>query len=792
MSYLRGFLNPRQAPKALLFAFAFVLVFHTVVPFVAAAESTVDNPTQVIDPVVDQVPVDPPADVPQDETQDTTEPTDETPADDTVDQTPAEDTSEEKFDLPVQLVVPEGIQCVNGAAWAASVDSSSQGTLNDGSPIIDPARTNPNAALGAPDNSFFSIGKGGEVVVQFAGYVIDTEGTDLSFHEITNGRPSYPEERADIEVSQDGSAWFPIGSVSGLDNGTGVSLLDFSSTGLPWIKYVKISDSTDFTIHNEQADGYDLDAVDATEESCAIVEMTKNGVYGSVTGAITYTIHWSVVGTGGIDNLTITDVVPSGLTFVSASAPGIFDGIDTITWDLGPQAGGNSGDVTFDATLDAALAMNQWANLVVSSNQGLQADLINPVDVSRQDPNQALGVAETTGTPYDNPIGAYSGKFFSLGFNQDETGGNLTVQFAQPVFNGVGDDLKVWEVTSGDNYPDEEIKVEVSNDNSNWTDIGLVVRDGSVDLGSFGPTASYVRVTGTSDRTLFAPDADNYDVDAIQALHRMPDLCSVVNTATGRWSYTQQELSFTVTASTETIINENSCGGGEDGLRIAGKVYDDKDNNNDFDGSDVGLPDWTVNLDDLNDESAVLATKLTDSNGDYEFTGLPGGCYHLTETLQNGWSQTEPNVTNHDYYIALGGAKCDFGEVIVSAKDKDFVDSIIGSVIKTAQAAGDSVAVFVAGDAVGLDFGNFSEDSGGCVTNCGGGGGGSRGNGSNDSSDDNGQVLGDVTNTPSDQGQVLGDATTLPRTGNSAVVLLLIGLLLSPMIFTVGLEKRKN
>jgi hypothetical protein len=153
---------------------------------------------------------------------------------------------------------------------------------------------------------------------------------------------------------------------------------------------------------------------------------------------------------------------------------------------------------------------------------------LTPVLANRSNPSKALHVAQSTGLIYDEPVAPFLNEFVSLGFNQSPVGGQLVVAFNSPVYNGLGDDLKVYEITGGENYPDEKVSVAVSNDNSNWTDVGVVVRDGSVDLGSVS-SANYVKLSGVSVRADFASDADNYDVDAVQRLHNHPFVCSIPN-----------------------------------------------------------------------------------------------------------------------------------------------------------------------------------------------------------------------------------------------------------------------
>ena len=69
-------------------------------------------------------------------------------------------------------------------------------------------------------------------------------------------------------------------------------------------------------------------------------------------GSLTYTITYSNVGSGPAAAVVITDTVPTGTTFVSATAGGTFAG-GVVTWNIGTVAAGASGSVSFTATVDA-------------------------------------------------------------------------------------------------------------------------------------------------------------------------------------------------------------------------------------------------------------------------------------------------------------------------------------------------------------------------------------------------------------------------------------------------------
>lgn len=168
--------------------------------------------------------------------------------------------------------------CQEGPSWASGVISFNQGKNKDGSDVSE-ERSDPYNALGEPDSSgndvnFVSLGKGGYIVLAFLGWVKDQEGNDLSFHEVTWGRENYPQEKAKVEVSQDGTNWYGDWTVVSSKDTNGVGYVDFSSTGLSWIKYVRITDTTDFSLHDDKADGYDLDAVDAVYQLCSLPSPT--------------------------------------------------------------------------------------------------------------------------------------------------------------------------------------------------------------------------------------------------------------------------------------------------------------------------------------------------------------------------------------------------------------------------------------------------------------------------------------------------------------------------------------
>ncbi len=153
-----------------------------------------------------------------------------------------------------------------------------------------------------------------------------------------------------------------------------------------------------------------------------------------------------------------------------------------------------------------------WADTVVSASQGLRKDG-SPVDVIRSDATQALGAAETTGTPDD--AGLVNGTFFSLGF-----GGSIVLGFDGGIKNDAGFDVTVFESTNP-GYQDEAIMVEASEDGSTWFLSTPVqdVRDSSYDFSPNITCAKFVRITDVTNPATFEPTADAFDLDAVKSLH---------------------------------------------------------------------------------------------------------------------------------------------------------------------------------------------------------------------------------------------------------------------------------
>lgn len=650
----------------------------------------------------------------------------------------------------VQIGIPA--TCKEGPAFANQSVSTSQGTLKNGSAITDPDRIVVNYMLGETDNAFWSMGKGGDAVVGFIGYGADVVGPDITIKEVTNFRETYPEELADVYISQDGVAWVLAGQASS-KNADGVTGIDIFGTGLTWFKFVKLEDATDFIPHTASADAFDIDSVIISKRYCAYADFEKQGAYNPENGEFTFEVNWEVFGQGQVNNLVIEDTILPGMTYVDGSATdgGQYDEpTNTLTWNLGSKSGGQSGSVSFKTTLDAFVNFNFWASSIVSADQGVKADLSTPVEANRSDATQALGPAESTGSAFDNPGALYTGKFYSLGFKDGADNGSIVLSFDSAVLNGAGNDVQIFEITGGTSYPDEKIRVEASNDNSAWTELGVLTKDGTVDLGGLS-SALYIKLTGVSDIGIFSADGDEYDLDAVKRLHRYVDVCEVENIATATYQVGYEDIAvidFEKSASVKVSVNQNTCSqeededeNGEDGDTdedqlgsISGVVFEDTNENGIKDDGENDLSNWVVYI-DQNDNGVLDGEEVSQTTASpYTFSGLADGQYFLREVVKDGWTQTGP------------------------VDNKYIVDIVSASTV------------------TGKDFGNISDkgdNSGGGGTVLASGGGGGGGAVLIPTPTPTPQVLGAEAPTPGLPMPVVeGVATELPRTGAGALALL--------------------
>ncbi|MFN4123296.1 MAG: T9SS type A sorting domain-containing protein [Flavobacteriales bacterium] len=317
--------------------------------------------------------------------------------------------------------------------YAMEVVSYLPAKQNDGTDI-DPAFTNPENALGMPQNSdeavspsqanFVSLGFGGSITLKMSGPIKNGPGNDFRVVETTYGVNSgncnrYP-EKVQAFASQDGCNWLFVGE--------GCQDVEFDLGPLNWARFIRLVDSSPITaaFNNQIANGYDVDGV-----------VCLNGF-----------------------------------------------SEDETEQDFG-----------------ALYAME-----IAGFNQAFMKNG-SAISASRSNPAQALGAPQNNNTI----------NFVALGF-----GGSVTLKLGYVVFDKEGDDLQIVETSFGNptcnSYPERAL-IEVSLDGSNFTELGELCLDGTVDFATGGVAfAQYVRITDRSNATRFGGTADGYDVDGIMVI----------------------------------------------------------------------------------------------------------------------------------------------------------------------------------------------------------------------------------------------------------------------------------
>jgi hypothetical protein len=164
--------------------------------------------------------------------------------------------------------------------YPCTVISSSQG-LKKGGTAVDTARSDPLQGLqfetGRQPTNFFSLGFGGEIIVEACCPITNGEGNDVMIIEDTWG--TYPEENAEVYASQDGVNWTYLGEADNLTRHViGIhTISEFDLGNLEWASFIKIVDTSDPALHNNAADGYDLNAIEILQDCVETYDETAWG-----------------------------------------------------------------------------------------------------------------------------------------------------------------------------------------------------------------------------------------------------------------------------------------------------------------------------------------------------------------------------------------------------------------------------------------------------------------------------------------------------------------------------------
>ena len=217
-----------------------------------------------------------------------------------------------------------------------------------------------------------------------------------------------------------------------------------------------------------------------------------------------------------------------------------------------------------------------------------------------------------------------------------------------------------------------------------WTDADADGREDGSENEANGVTVQLFRRSGGTD-TLVATTTtsalsgnDNYEFTGLLAGDYF---IKVVAPTDPLQAFTQPGIDSDVNQFTgESVVYSLDLGDSQDvdaGLvspaTISGFVWDDTDTDGIQDGGEPGVSGVTVNLIDDSTGTTVFST-LTDTSGNYEFTGLPAGTYVVEVESPSGTNFTTQNVgvdTTDSDVDSTSGRTVAFALAVGATSDQD-------------------------------------------------------------------------------------------------------------------------
>lgn len=344
---------------------------------------------------------------------------------------------------------------------------------------------------------------------------------------------------------------------------------------------------------------------------------------------LTYTIQVTNNGPSTATNVVLTDNLPAGVTFSSAtpSQGTASEAGGVVTANLGSLAPSTSASITLVVTVDGDTRTS------ISNAPSVTSDVTDP------------DASNNTATPLSTTVNASVDLAITKVESSDPvaTTGSLT-----------------YTIVVTNNGPSDATGVTVTDTlptglsfGSGTSTVGSVTNAGGVVTGNIGTLASGASATITL--------VTSVDASASGTLS---------NTASVTSTETDSDTANNAATETTDVAVPGS---------ISGSVYEDANENGVEDAGEDGLAGVTIALtgtDILG--NTVSETTTTDANGDYSFTNLLPGTYTLTETQPTGVQDAQVNPgtgttsagtagTNEIASLTLGsgenGVAFNFGEL---------------------------------------------------------------------------------------------------------------------------------
>jgi hypothetical protein len=481
---------------------------------------------------------------------------------------------------------------------------------------------NGNGALNGGDAglSGWTVELRNDVNAVIATAITDTNG-DYSFNGLAAGTYTL-----DVQPKAGYTLTAPAGGTytETVTSGQGDSGLDFGAFQQVTVSgnvYNDLNGSGSQDAGEPSLSGWEVDVKDSGGKVVASAFTDSSGNY-TVTGVGPGSFTLSEVVQGGWAQ--IQPVNPGYYSFTSSSGinvvGGIFGDFQTVTV---------SGEVFNDLNGDGALQ---------GGEPGLSGVTVDLVDAQ----NQTVATTTLTGGTYSfanvGP-GSYSVQVAPPSGFVPTTGTSL------PVTTSSGQDA------SGLNFGEFQT-VTVSGEV-----YGDVNGNGALDAGESGLSGWTIDLINTSTHAMTTAATDSGGHYSFAGVGPGSYTVSVVPQS----SYLQTSSPSTFSLTTTSGQNDSGLNFGEFlTASILGRVFNDANANGSLDTGESGLANWTINL--LNGSNAVVATTMTNSLGNYSFSGVGPGSYTIQEVTQTGYTAT--TATTLPVTATYGGSSMNnlFGE----------------------------------------------------------------------------------------------------------------------------------
>jgi Domain of unknown function DUF11/Bacterial Ig domain/GEVED domain len=152
----------------------------------------------------------------------------------------------------------------------------------------------------------------------------------------------------------------------------------------------------------------------------------------SLGDIVTYTLKVDNLGPDSATTPKITDILPAGLSFISATPAATTTVGTTRTWNLATMVNGGSSTVTYTATVTGSVAQTNNANVSSTTPDLVTSNNASTATVTPVVPNADLAVTKSV-TPVNAPVGTFVDYVITVKNNGPDTALNVKAVDTLPV-----------------------------------------------------------------------------------------------------------------------------------------------------------------------------------------------------------------------------------------------------------------------------------------------------------------------------------------------------------------------